>query len=127
MMAARVRLLTVTGRDVMPEMNKAFTLSYQPTWHQQKAAQSLNYLADLMKQQPGKMEQTCAWEILSLGDFGLQQVNLLMDCLPSLLHDQILEVDVDVDMDPPSGLVADPIVKEEDDDAIGIEVCIDEV
>ncbi len=69
MMAARMCLLTVTSRDVMPEMSKALTLSFQPTWHQQKAAQSLNYLADL-KQQPGEMDQTRAWEMLGLGDFG---------------------------------------------------------
>ncbi len=47
MMAARVHLLTVTGRDVMPEMNKALTLSFQPTWQQQKAAHSLNLLSRL--------------------------------------------------------------------------------
>ncbi len=101
MMAARMRLLTVTGRDMMPEMNKVLILSFQPTWHQQKAAHSLNYLADLMKQQPGEIEQTRTQEMLSLGNFGLQQVNLLMDHSLSMLHDQILEVDVDADTDPP--------------------------
>ncbi len=85
----------------MPEMNKVLTLSFQPTWHQQKAAQSLNYLADLTKQQPGEMEQTRAWEMLGLGEFGLQQLNLLTDHSLSPLHDQILEVDVDADMEPP--------------------------
>ncbi len=59
--------MTVAGRDVMPEMNKVLTLSFTPTWHQQKAAQTLNYLADLMKQQPGEMEQTWAWEMLRFG------------------------------------------------------------
>ncbi len=60
MMAACVHLLTVAGRDMMPEMSKALTLSFMPTWHQQRAAQSLNYLADLKKQQPGEMDQTRA-------------------------------------------------------------------
>ncbi|MCP4524726.1 MAG: hypothetical protein GY833_02255, partial [Aestuariibacter sp.] len=36
LMAARVRLLTVTGRDVMPDFNKALTLDV--TSHQHKAA-----------------------------------------------------------------------------------------
>ncbi len=110
MMAAHAHLLTVTSRDMMPEMSKALTLSSMPTWHQQRAAQSLNYLADLMKQQPGEMEQTRVWEMLGLGDFGPQQVNLPMDVLPqSTLHDQILEVVVDEDPDEP--LVWSPFLK----------------
>ncbi len=87
MMAARMCLLTVISHDVMPEMKKALSLSFQPAWHQQKAAQSLNYLVDLMRQQPVEMKQTWAWETLSLGDFSLQQVNLLMDRSLSPLHD----------------------------------------
>ncbi len=42
LMAARVHLLTVTGRDVMPDINKALTLNLAPTSYQQKAAESLN-------------------------------------------------------------------------------------
>ncbi len=109
----------------MPDMNKALTLNFQPTWHQQKAAQSLNYLADFMKHQPGEMEQTRAWETLSLGEFGLEQLNLLVDHSPSTMHDQILEVEADPD--PAPGLVTDPIVEEETDEAPGLEECTDEV
>ncbi len=87
-------------------------LNFQPTWHQQRAAQSLNCLADLMKQQPGEMEQTRAWETLGLGDFGPQQVNLLTELSPqSTLHDEILEVVVDKDPDEPPGL--EPILEDE--------------
>ncbi len=70
MMAARVHLLTVKGRYVMPDMNKSLTLSFQPSWLQAKAAQTLNCLANLMMNEPDEMEKTLAWETLGLGEFG---------------------------------------------------------
>ncbi len=127
MMAARVHLLTVAGCDMMPEMNKALMLSFTPTWHQQKAAQMLNYLVDLMKQQPGEMDQSRAWQTLGLGDFGLQQVNLLMELLPqSTLHNQILEVVEDDDLDEPPGLEPVPADEVEMNEVPNLEMPIHE-
>ncbi len=60
-----------------------------------------------------------------MGEFGLQQVNLLVDQSLSMLHDQVLEVEADTE--PPPGLVADPVIEEEIDRALGTEECTDEV
>ncbi len=99
----------------MPEMSKALMLSFTPTLHQQRAAQSLNYLVDMMKQQLGEMDQTQAWQTLGLGDFGLQ-LNLLMELIPqSPPQEPILEVLVDEDLDEPPGL--EPIPEDEAENA----------
>ncbi len=78
-----------------------------------------------MRQQPEEMEKMCTWETLSFGRFGPQQVNLLVDQSPPVLPEQILEVEADTE--PPPGLVVDPVVAEENDEAPGVENCNDEV
>ncbi len=84
-MAVCVHLLTITGRDTIPDMNKALTLNFMPTWHQQKAAESLNCLVVLMKKQPDQMDQALAWEKLDLGEFG-PQLNLLIELIQENPH-----------------------------------------
>ncbi len=48
LMAAHIHLLTIEGRDVMPDMNKVLSLSFQHSWYQLKAVQSLHCLAQMM-------------------------------------------------------------------------------
>ncbi|MCP4547139.1 MAG: retroviral-like aspartic protease, partial [bacterium] len=72
LMAARVRLLTVTGRDVMPDFNKALALNL----YKREAAESLNSLAGVMRhdidQLDSQLDPADAWQNLGLGEFGLQ-------------------------------------------------------
>ncbi len=66
--------------------------------------------------------------MLGLGDFGLQQVNLLTNLLlQSILHDQILEVAVDEDLDQPPGLEPVPVDEAENDEVPNLEMGVDEV
>ncbi len=104
LMAARIRLLTVTGRDVMADINEALMLNLAPTSYQQKAVESLNCLADLMRSDPNQMDPAVAWEKLSLGEFG-PQLNLLTELIqenPPQEHVADVLVDTGDEDEPPS-------------------------
>ncbi len=100
-------------------------LSFQPTWHQLKTVQSLNYLADLMRLQPEEMEQTRMWEMLGLGEFGLQQVNMLTDQLPQTEQSQAAELKIE--MEQILSLVKDQMIDGEKDEALGLDRSTDDV
>ncbi len=97
LMAAHIWLLTVTGRDMMPDINKTLTLNFMPTSYQQEAAESLNCLVDLMKNDPNLMDLKLAWEKLGLGEFS-PQLNLLTEVIQeNPPHEPVAEVLVDMD------------------------------
>ncbi len=110
LMAARVQLLTITGRDVMPDFNKALTLDVSS--HQRKAAETLNSLAELMRQEVNQLNPMIAWENLRLSEFG-PQLNMLTELIPTNQPQNAeLEVLEDEDEDHrPPGL--EPIPAEE--------------
>ncbi|MCP4539893.1 MAG: hypothetical protein GY832_22365, partial [Chloroflexi bacterium] len=111
LMAAGVRFLTVTGRDVMPDFKKALTLDV--TSYQREAAESLNSLADLMRHDPDSMDPAEAWQRLGLSEFG-PQLNLLTELIQEdPPQEPVLEVvaDQDDEDDEPPGLI--PIPEEE--------------
>ncbi len=107
LMATCVRLLTITGWDVMPDFTKALTIDVGN--HQRKAAESLNSLADLMRCEPNPLHPNVAWQKLRLSEFG-PQINLLTelisDAAPQEAAPEVLLQDDDPD--EPPGLEAIP-------------------
>ncbi|MCP4549196.1 MAG: hypothetical protein GY835_22310, partial [bacterium] len=113
LMATRVQLLTVTGRDDMPDVNKALTLNV----YKREAAESLNSLAGLMHhdtdQLDSQLDPMVAWQNLRLGEFG-PQMNLLTEVIQEEQpQEPALEVPVDQndEVDAPPGI--EPIPDEE--------------
>ncbi len=94
----------------MPDFNKALMLDVSS--YQCKAAESLNSLADLMRQETNHLDPAVAWENLGLCEFS-PQLNLLTELIPeNPPQEPVAEVLVDEDEDEgPPGLI--PIPDEE--------------
>ncbi len=92
---------------MMPDFNKALMLDVSS--HQCKAAESLNSLADMMRQEVNHLDPVAAWVNLHLCEFG-PQLNLLTELIqenqPQEAVPEVL-VDEDDDQGPP-GLEAIP-------------------
>ncbi|MCP4544603.1 MAG: hypothetical protein GY832_46465 [Chloroflexi bacterium] len=107
LMAVRVRLLTVTGQDVMPDFNKALTLDV--SYYQREAAKMLNSLAGLMRHDVNNMDLEVAFQNLGLSEFG--PINLLTELIqpdpPNEPAPEWVQPDDDDDDGPP-GLIDVP-------------------
>ncbi len=82
LISTRCRLLTVDGRDLMPETHSALTLDLTKVdQHRECATQGLNSLAyHLIEQGPIQSSET-TWKNLNFEDFGPQPICVLTDKL----------------------------------------------